>query len=158
MAVNRRGDWLIGDSRKSIDQAYEDMFKGNNMGKIDPKVLQHMQDLLNSESFTRRETSVFTAEEMYQATKEIDRRIEQLKKEREGYQRAIEFVNSLPFKDGDAAFHRTHGNVLVTGIMLNENFENSSYSILLKTGKRLQVPLSEIVPITEATKILYAKG
>lgn len=153
--ITRSGDYLIGDTR----DMYADMFKmGHTMGTIDPKVLQHMRDLLEQDGKPQHSSAVFTADEMHQGIREIDKRIEQLRQEREGYQRAIEFVNGLPFKDGDAAFHRNHGNVLVTGIMLNENFENSSYSILLKTGKRLQVPLSEIVPITEATKILYAKG
>lgn len=100
---------------------------------------------------------VFTIEEVQQARKAAKAQIEKLQQEMKKFDQILEFIEQLPFKEGDAAFHKDHGNVLIGGVALNEVVENSTYSIVLRTGKRLQVKTDELMPISEATKVLFGK-
>lgn len=100
---------------------------------------------------------IFTSEEIVQARKAALEHIKKLQDEVDKYDRLIEFVDKLPFKEGDAAFHKDHGNVLVAGIALNETTENSTYSVITKKGNRYSVKVDELMPISEATKVLFGK-
>ena len=71
--------------------------------------------------------------------------------------KALEFISTLPFQEGDVAFHKDYGNVIVDEIAININSpEESSYYIIAR-GTKCNVPYKELVPISEATKILYSK-
>jgi hypothetical protein len=100
---------------------------------------------------------IFTSEEIVQARKAALDHIRKLQEEVDKYDRLIQFVDKLPFKEGDAAFHKDHGNVLVAGVALNETTENSTYSVITKKGNRYSVKVEELMPISEATKVLFGK-
>lgn len=72
----------------------------------------------------------------------------------------LDIVKSLQFQEGDVAFHRNFGNILIKGAHLNidERKETAvNYSIITSKGIIQVVPLDSIVPISEATKILFGK-
>lgn len=100
---------------------------------------------------------IFTIEEVQQARKAVSEQIKKLQNDLEKYDELVKFMDELPFKEGDAAFHKDHGNVLVSGVVLNETVQNSTYSVVLKTGRKLQVKTDELMPISEATKVLFGK-
>ena len=67
--------------------------------------------------------------------------------------------NSLPFKEGDVAFHNTYGNILICEVTLNvlENTEQIEYRIVDRKRNTHKVKLEELIPITPSTKVLYGK-
>lgn len=102
---------------------------------------------------------IVTEEDLKEDLKRCKESYKLLEAQKKAIEEGLEFMQNLPFKSGDAAFHRGLGNVLVQGIMFNiGTFENSSYVIIMSSGKRGQVPLNELLPISEATKVLYGKG
>jgi hypothetical protein len=136
---------------------YQDML-GGKISTRDIDELKRAFEDLRDQQFTREyATPIFTIEELREARKQALGRIEKLQQEIAEYDKIEQFASELPFKEGDAAFHKDHGNVLIHGVSINENFENSTYSIVLRTGKRLQVKTDELMPISEATKVLFGK-
>lgn len=137
---------------------YQDVF-GAKIKSDDLDAMRQAIEELAGASFAREFAAmpIFTAEEVRLARKAAQAQIEKLQKDLNRYDKTLEFIESLPFKEGDAAFHKDHGNVLIHGVSINENFENSTYSIVLRTGKRLQVKTDELMPISEATKVLFGK-
>ncbi len=72
--------------------------------------------------------------------------------------KAKDFYEGLPFKMGDAAFHKDYGNVLITGISINQDsFTDSKYAIRAVNGD-FRVNVKDLVPITEATKALFGRN
>lgn len=90
-------------------------------------------------------------------TRPIKDHIEVLQNQIEEIQKSKELYESLPFKSGDVAFHKTYGNVLIRGVTLNRtNFDDSKYSIVTQ-DITINVGIDELVPISEATKVLFGK-
>ena len=150
-------DYLLPDT-------YQDMFGYvNNKASISPHILEEMKKMINAPSHRIDEYGnevLVTEQDLKDDLEKLQRSVEEAKRKSEKIQEALSFIQSLPFRVGDAAFHRSLGNVLVNGVIVNsgDNYNNSSYSITTLNGKRGQVPLNELVPISEATKILYGKG
>ena len=146
MINKRTGQGWIDDTNVKIHHSHADM-----MDAI--KKLGAMEDLIKESM----KSPIYTFDEIKQARRATKDKITKLNEELEKYDNMIEKIDSLPFKEGDAVFHPDHGNVLIGGICINDSFENSTYSITLKTGKRAQVPFNSVMAITDATKILYSK-
>lgn len=103
--------------------------------------------------------SIITEQDLKEDLQKCNQSFKAIQAKKRVLEQALEFISNLPFKAGDAAFHRAFGNVLIQGVLLNSgNYQNSSYCILLTSGKRGQAPLNELLPISEATKVLYGKG
>lgn len=84
-------------------------------------------------------------------------RILSAQQQNERIDKALEFIDTLPFQEGDVAFHKDYDNVIVDEISINMvNPEESSYYIIAR-GTKCNVPYQELVPISEATKILFSK-
>lgn len=83
----------------------------------------------------------------------IDARIERLKQLKEIW-------DNLPFKEGDVAFHKEYGNVLIKSVIYGtteEELEDIKYSIITCKDGYKKASYNELIPISEATKVLYAK-
>lgn len=150
-------DYLLPDT-------YSDMYGYvSNKASISPHILDEMKKLMMPPSNRIDEYGnevLVTEQDLKDDLEKLQKSVEEARRKSEKIQDALSFIQSLPFRVGDAAFHRSFGNVLVNGVVLNsgEGYQNSSYSITMMSGKRGQVPLDELVPISEATKILYGKG
>ena len=162
MGIKRSGDYLIGDTRNDIGEAYQDMFK-TGKSQLDTqkaadmmKKLLEMEDLLSKAPKKQRTISIDRLEASLAATKA---QMEQLQKEQEVLNKAVAYAATLPFKVGDAGFHKDYGNVLIGNILLNDslNEENTFYVVITAKGSQKELPMKEVVPITEATKILFGK-
>lgn len=91
------------------------------------------------------------------ATRPLKDHIEGLQNQIDQIEKSKEEYESLTFKSGDVAFHKQYGNVLIRGVTLNKiNFEASRYSIVTQ-DIMVSVALDELVPISEATKVLFGK-
>ena len=129
------------------------------------KSRQEMQDLVKAKQemeYLMRQAMgmtepIFTYQDLKEHIQKTKQTIDDAQRQLEELYKIIEYVDALPFKEGDAAFHKDHGNVLVGGLVLNKVIENSCYSITTKTGKRCNVPFDSLMPITEATKVLYGR-
>lgn len=134
------------------DKAYQDMFGSNN--KMDAETLRK---LIEATIAPYEFSPVLTREEIVKYREELSKNIEQQQKQLEKYNDLLKFVDGLPFKEGDVAFHKDYGNVIINGICINETVENSTYSVVIKTGNKMHVPIKDLMPISDATKVLYGK-
>lgn len=67
---------------------------------------------------------------------------------------------TLPFKEGDAAFHPELGNVIIRNIQYGsreDDFEDIKYVVVDIKAHCSTKSYKEFMPITETTKLLYAK-
>lgn len=160
--IKRSGDYLIGDTREA-SEAYRDMFKSPNQASVDikqaadmMKKLLEMEDLVSKKS---RGTRAFSIDRLEAGVAANKAKIEQLKKEQDLFDKALAFAATLPFKVGDAAFHKEYGNVLISNILMDDNLSNDTtqYVIITNKGSQREVPMKEVMPISEATKILFGK-
>lgn len=114
------------------------------------------------EEFTQQYSSIkqmiFTVEEIQQAKKAVQDQIRIKQDELTRYDEMLSFIDTLEFKEGDVAFHKDHGNVIVSGLTLHEAVQDSQYVIVTKTGRKIAVATKDLLPISEATKVLYGKG
>jgi len=131
----------------------DDILRQMQAAGIDPFALDGPS---NKVSIREREP-VFTTDELHESIRALKSRIAAEQSELDKLNEVVDYIERLPFKEGDAVFHPEHGNVLISGIVLNSTMENSSYAIILKNGKRLYVPFNSVVPISEATKVLFGK-
>ena len=86
--------------------------------------------------------------------KTIEDKIQRMKDCKEVYE-------NLPFREGEAAFHATHGNVLIRSIEFGAaetDFEDIKYGVVTLSGGYQKVSYKEVLPITEATKSLYGNS
>lgn len=68
--------------------------------------------------------------------------------------------NNLPFKEGDVAFHKEYGNILVKSIeygTTEDELEDIKYNVITCHKGTVKVSFREVIPITETTKLLYEK-
>ena len=158
--VKRHGDYLISDTTQD-SIAYQDMFKKNGVADRQKtadmmKKLLEMEDAM--ESIARR-ARTFTSEQVQATIAANKAKIEELQKQQDILNKAVEYIGTLPFKEGDAVFHKDLGNVLISTISFNDNLneESTYFTVVNRNGHKKEVPMKEIVPITEATKILFGK-
>ena len=115
--------------------------------KIDPEMLKKF--IGDFAGYEQRSIS--------QRIKDLNDSIVRAKDEIERLEKAQQFIDALPFKEGDAAHHKDYGNVLVKMIRCDEsNFEKTVYDIVSTKGQAT-VNYKELIPINNATKILYGK-
>lgn len=96
----------------------------------------------------------------------LDQRIADLEKKKEEIIAKIqrmkdvrEVYNALPFGEGDVAFHAEYGNVIIKSIEYGPaetDFEDIKYNVVTAHQGTVKKSFREFVPITEATKILFA--
>lgn len=142
MRTNDNGDIMVPSSRDEM----EEMIKKASIGS------HQLNDCSASTGI------LVTEEDIKDDIQRCDKAFREISLKKEQLQKAQKFISELPFKAGDAAFHRNLGNVLVQGVLFNSgDHDNSSYVILMTSGKRGQIPLNELVPISEATKVLYGR-
>lgn len=75
----------------------------------------------------------------------------------------LEFIDSLPFKSGDPAFHKKFGNVIVKSIYFGEGPENKECKpiecdIVDDKGKLHTVDANILKPYGKANKVLYGEN
>lgn len=84
----------------------------------------------------------------------------------------LKIVDSLPFQEGDVAYHKKHGNVIITRVILGPKFA-SPYELSIKmpdvksdyravyevtgTSRQMVVPEDELMLPTEMSKKLYGR-
>lgn len=91
---------------------------------------------------------------------DITKKIESLQERRARLEQVKEHWLKLRFKEGDAAFHREHGNVLIKSIEFgskDEEIDVIKYNIVTLHKGTQKVPFTELVEISEVTKILYTE-
>lgn len=96
----------------------------------------------------------------------IESRLEQLKAEIVAAEASLEEVKKLKFRRGDAAYHPNYGTVLIRDIRLGDpsarndslNSYNKIVVDIVSMTNTHYVAISELLPLTDATKILYQKG
>ncbi len=71
--------------------------------------------------------------------------------------KAKEFYEGLPFRLGDAAFHKDYGNVIIKTITVNKDDLEASQYVVVTVEKQAKVNVKELVPITDATKALFGR-
>lgn len=67
----------------------------------------------------------------------------------------------LPFREGDVAFHKTYGNVLIKSIIYgekDEDLEKIDYRVFTLNNGVAQVSYKDLIPISETTSLLYGKN
>jgi len=88
--------------------------------------------------------------------------IETAKENLINYSVLLERVKNLPFKEGDVVKHPDYGNCIILNILIT-NFddhvglttdEEIVYEIMCREGTE-QVPISEVLPYNDMSKILY---
>lgn len=78
----------------------------------------------------------------------------------------LEELKKLNFKAGDVAFHKEYGNILIRNIkigdsysgMTHESLHNKIVADIVTTTGGGCVLASELLPLTDATKILYQRN
>jgi hypothetical protein len=103
----------------------------------------------------------------YSGAIDIDQRIADLEGKRDQLQERIrrlkecrEVYDTLPFKEGDVAFHKDHGTVLVRNIEFGapeSDFQDIKYTVVNINAQTIKVPYKELVENTPAAKALFAK-
>lgn len=63
-------------------------------------------------------------------------------------------IDKLTFKIGDAAFMPDHGNVIIKGISVDPENLEVAYVVI---GRRGEFRTKELLPINEATSVLYGQ-
>jgi len=161
MAIKRSGDYLIGDTRQE-SEAYKDMFKSPNPSIDIKQAADMMKKLLEAEDFLAKKsrgTRAFSIDRLEAGIAANKAKMDQLKKEQELFDKALAYAATLPFKVGDAAFHKDYGNVLINNILMDDTLSNETtqYVVVTNKGSQRELPIREVVPISEATKILFGK-
>ncbi len=96
----------------------------------------------------------------------LERRISDTERSLIRMREAKEELSKLQVSEGDAAFHPEHGNVLIRVFSLGDcttmgnvkkEHDGKVLAQIVTTNSTAYVLASELVPITEATKILYGK-
>lgn len=142
-------------------RTWDEMSKMVKEGPVKPSLddLVRMAGLNPCAEIELGPSVICTEQDLKEDLQKCNQSFKAIQAKKQVLEQAFEFISNLPFRAGDAAFHRVFGNVLVQGVLLNSgDHENSSYCILLTSGKRGQAPLNELLPISEATKVLYSKG
>jgi RNA polymerase-interacting CarD/CdnL/TRCF family regulator len=79
-------------------------------------------------------------------------------------ERALGYLKSFTFKEGDVVVSKTHGNGIVSGIGIGENgyhsriddeFPDQFYVVIATKKGYAKVSPEDIVPYTKASKVLY---
>lgn len=127
------------------------MLKGRSVKPATYKVIKRVNPLANYNAKTGLDERIADLEKKQI---EIANKIARMKEIRQVW-------DSLPFKEGDVAFHPEHGNVIVRSIEYgskDSDFEDIKYVIVTSRAQTPRVSYKELVPITEATKVLYGKN
>lgn len=69
--------------------------------------------------------------------------------------------DNLPFKEGDVAFHKQFGNVLIKSIdygSSEEDLEKVEYRVYTTNHAVQTISYKDLIPISEATTLLYGKS
>lgn len=93
--------------------------------------------------------------------------IKMLKYRLQNLEKAKVLVKDLKFREGDAAFHLTYGNVLITEIEFNrdgviwsepaEPYTIVFYKFITSQGLHLYAKPDDLIPITPMNRVLYGK-
>lgn len=123
---------------------------------------EKMKDLIAQ--FQDFEDLIGIASPKNRAVQSFDQEIDNVKNKIKHYteslaklEKAKEFYDGLPFRLGDAAFHKDHGNVLIKSITVNQEDLEDSHYVIVGIDKQYKVPIKELVPINEATKALFGR-
>lgn len=103
---------------------------------------------------------------MYNKTVTLEQRIADLEKKKSEVENKIarmkeikHVFDTLPFKEGDVAFHPDYGNVIIKAIQYGpaeSDFEDIKYNVVTLNGT-VSKSYKEFVEISEATKVLFGK-
>lgn len=124
---------------------------------------------MGSQAISDSSVAIKGASEKRRTTKErVTRDIEQLKETLRLRQEFLKILDTLPFKEGDIAYHKDKGNVVVTGIvpgskyaspyelrpMTPDDKESVYYEAVGVEGSGL-VREADLIPVTEMSKKIY---
>lgn len=141
--------WFLGDTK------YETHVKS------DVKVSQQLEDSLKKfyelEKILKESKIVSTPQDVSQRLKELKDQKNLIEDQIQNLEQAEAFLDSLAFKEGDVAFHKEHGNVLVKGVVLDEVILENTHYMIVSTKTQVKVPYKELLPVNNTTKTLYGK-
>lgn len=88
--------------------------------------------------------------------------IEQGKYEIETMEKHLKLMDTLSFKQGDAVFHKEFGNVIIREIYIPGPYKQNPHgdelsAVVTTVDTELEVKYKDLLPISEATKILFEK-
>lgn len=99
---------------------------------------------------------------------EIERTLSSCRTRLAELEQALAEANTMRFKEGDVAFHKSYGNCLVVHVLVasyprndlnlgRESMDLTGYYIAMREGNAC-VKEKELMPITEVAKTLYSKS
>jgi fructose-specific phosphotransferase system component IIB len=119
---------------------------------------KEMYETKTSGKFPRHAVVLHDFDELVQAAKNAQQKIESLQKELTQYENLAEQIKEMKFKIGDVAYHKDYGNVVVKGVSIGNDKDAivCGYAIVCRKGE-YTVEQNELLPINETTKVLYGK-